>query len=84
MESEGSYLILLYSNYFYPYPYPYLHYLSAPTATTLNHLESYLHIISIDTVVNMAPQTGLDVLRTRTVVDCDTLDEQGTIRPNNT
>lgn len=25
----------------------------------------------------MATQTGLDYLRTRTVVDCDTLDEEG-------
>ena len=25
----------------------------------------------------MATQTGLDFLRTRTVVDCDTLDEEG-------
>lgn len=29
----------------------------------------------------MATQTGLDFLRTRTVVDCDTLDEEGMYEP---
>ena len=30
----------------------------------------------------MATQTGLDFLRTRTVVDCDTLDEEGMYEPD--
>lgn len=69
---------IIYSCHFYPVSYHNHRILSIKPSTHHQYCLPVTTIVGIDRIINMASQTGLDVLRTRTVVDCDTMDEEGT------